>query len=90
MKRSTFPSRAIGGTEEKGTEIVSTIDQERLISVGRSRFEEAVEGKVEGNRRRGIGERKEREEEVVHLREGRRKHRVFGGRRTRAFGHGTC
>ena len=67
---------------------MSAIDEKRLIGVGRGGIEEAVEGKVEGNRR-GIGEGKERVEEMVQLREVRRKPRVLRGRRARAFGHGT-
>lgn len=90
MKRSTFSSGAVGGTKEEGTELVSAIDENRLFGVGRGRLEEAVEGKVEGNWRRGIGEGKQKVKEMVHLREVRRKPRVLRGRRARAFGHGTC
>ena len=68
---------------------MSAIDEKRLIGVRRGGVEEAVERKVEGNRRRGIDEGKERVEEMVHLREVRRKPRVLRGRRARAFGHGT-
>ena len=90
MKRSTFPRGAIGGSEEEGTELVSTIDEKGLIGVGRGGVEEAVEGKIEGNWTKGIGEGKERVKEMVHLGEVRRKPRVLRGRRARAFCHGTC
>ena len=49
MKRRMFSSEAIGGTEEERTELLSTIDEKRLIGVGKGGVQEAIEGKIEEN-----------------------------------------